>query len=92
MLLNVVRGAQKFADIRTIDCVVYPTFQEVCNALGLLDNEKEWEEALEEATFWATPSVLRGLFSTIIIFCEVANPVSLWEKFWLAMSEDVRHA
>lgn len=46
---------------------------------------------MQEATFWATPFALKDLFSTIIIFCEVADPVSLWEKFWQPMSEDIAH-
>lgn len=68
MLLNIVKGAEKFEDTMTVEGVLYPTFQEACNVLGLLDNDKEWYEAMEEAMFWATPFVLRGLFSTIIIF------------------------
>lgn len=91
MLLNVVRGPQSYEEIRTVDGVLHLTFQEACNELGLLDNDKEWDEALQEASIWATPSQLRNLFATIIIFCEVADSLSLWEKHWQPMSEDISH-
>lgn len=50
MLLNVVRGPLSYEQIRTDDGILYSTFQEACNALGLLDDDKEWDEALQEAS------------------------------------------
>ena len=46
MLLNVIKGARSFEEIRTINNVVYPTFRSACYALGLLDDDKEWHKAL----------------------------------------------
>lgn len=91
MLLNVVKGPQRCEEIRTVEGVIYATFQEACNALSLLDNDNEWDAALEEAAFSATPISLRNLFSTITIFYEVADPISLWEKYWLHMSGNIKH-
>jgi hypothetical protein len=36
LLLTVVAGATSFENLRTIDGVVYPTFQAACGAMGLL--------------------------------------------------------
>ncbi|KAM4099556.1 hypothetical protein ACJW30_05G000100 [Castanea mollissima] len=50
MLLNVIKGPRSFEEIRTINNVVYPTFRSTCYALGLLDDDKEWHEALNHAS------------------------------------------
>ena len=54
MLLNVVKGARSFEEIRTIDHVVYPTYRATCYAHGLLDDDKEWDDAIKKASNWAS--------------------------------------
>ena len=61
MLLNVIKGARSFEEMRTINNVVYPTFRSTCCALGLLDDDKEWHEALNHAPYWASGKQLREL-------------------------------
>ncbi|KAK4597272.1 hypothetical protein RGQ29_015015 [Quercus rubra] len=46
VLLNVIKGARSFEEMKTINNVVYPTFRSTCYALGLLDDDKEWHEIL----------------------------------------------
>ena len=41
MLLNVVKGARSFKEIRTINNVVNSDLRSTCYALGLLDDDKE---------------------------------------------------
>lgn len=41
ILLNIVKGPQSYEDIRTVYGILYSTFQEACNTLGLLNNDKE---------------------------------------------------
>ncbi|XP_050290504.1 uncharacterized protein LOC126728763 [Quercus robur] len=62
-----------------------------CYALGLLDDDKEWHEALNHASYWASGKQLRELFVTMLIFCEVANPYKLWISNWQLLSEDILH-
>lgn len=59
MLLNVVKGAASYEYIRTIDGVTYQTFQETCKVLGLLENDREWHDALIQASQWASSQQLR---------------------------------
>lgn len=69
LLLNFVRGPTSFADIRTINGVTYPTYKDTYYALGLLNDHKEWNEAMAEASQWAVVSQLREFFchySTIL--------------------------
>jgi len=48
-----IYGATCFEDIRTIDGVFHPTFKSGCMALGLLNDDGEWHDALNEASTWA---------------------------------------
>ena len=78
MLLNVVIGARSFKEIRTINNVINSDFKSACYALGLLDDDKEWHEALNHVSHWALGKQLRKLFIIILIFCEIFDPYKLW--------------
>nr|GEV15652.1 nucleic acid-binding, OB-fold protein [Tanacetum cinerariifolium] len=56
MLLCHQKGCKSFLGIRTVNDIVYPTCQAACEALGLLENDREWEITLEEAALTATPA------------------------------------
>ncbi|XP_071705325.1 uncharacterized protein [Rutidosis leptorrhynchoides] len=88
MLLNIVKGPQSFEDIRSVNGILHPTFKDACFAYGLI-NDKEWTEAIDEATLWASGSQLRDLFVTILLFCNVSKPLKLWEQHWEALSDDI---
>lgn len=68
MLLNYVKGAQSFENIRTVDGTTYDTYQEACYHQGLLDSNNEWHEALDEAARTQMGSQLRELFVTLMLF------------------------
>ena len=91
MLLNVVKGARSFKEIRTINNVVYSDFRSACYVLDLLDDDKEWHEALNHASHWASGKQLRELFITMLIFCEVFDAYKLWISNWRLLSEDILH-
>ncbi|PIN26452.1 DNA helicase PIF1/RRM3 [Handroanthus impetiginosus] len=91
MLLYKVSGAQSFADIRTFNGTIYPTFKEACSACGLLDDDNEWHQALSEASTWASPIKLHNMFSTMLMFSEITNPVNLWERHWRSMVDDFEY-
>ena len=91
MLLNVVKGAQSFKEIRTINNVVNSDFISTCYALGLLNDDKEWHEALNHASHWALGKQLCELFVIILIFCEVSDFYKLWISNWWLLFEDILH-
>lgn len=84
-----ILGCKSFEDLRTLDngtiCI---SFKEAALKRGFIQDDQEWIDCLQEATYTATPSQLRSLFITILIFCEPANHLLLWEKFNTHMSED----
>nr|GEU99212.1 DNA helicase [Tanacetum cinerariifolium] len=89
MLLCHQKGCKSFLGIRTVNDVVYPICRAACEALGLLENDREWEITLEEVALTATPVELRTLLTHILTFCQVSDPMKLWNRTWKRMSEDI---
>ncbi|XP_013699854.1 ATP-dependent DNA helicase PIF1-like [Brassica napus] len=89
MLIHVFKGPTGFEYLCTVGNTVYEEFRDACYARGLLDDDKEWHEAIEEPSHWATGWQLRRLFIIILIYCEVANPLKLWEHAWKYLSEEI---
>jgi len=88
LLLHHVKGPTSFAYLRTVNAVEHPTFQAACMALGLLEDDNQWYHTSNEAILLCTPSKLRDLFVTILVFCCPSDPVSLWNKYKVSLSED----
>ncbi|XP_071720647.1 uncharacterized protein [Rutidosis leptorrhynchoides] len=89
MLLNIVKGPLSFEDICRVDGTLHPTFKDASFAHGLINDDKEWTEAISEATLWASGSQLCDLFVTILLFCNVSKPLKLWETHWEALADDI---
>ncbi|GKA47493.1 DNA helicase [Tanacetum coccineum] len=69
MLLCHQTGCTSFPGIRTVNNIVYPTCRAACEALGLLQDDREWEITLQEAALSATPAELRTLLAHIFAYC-----------------------
>jgi len=90
LLLHEVRGPTWFNDLKTVSGVVHPSYQSACQALGLLEDDTHWDRTLEEATIIDSPQKIRQLFAVLLVFCQLADPLKLWEKHKDSMSEDVK--
>ncbi|XP_028801522.1 uncharacterized protein LOC114756750 [Neltuma alba] len=51
MLLAIVKGPRSFEELRTVDDVLHPTFRDACYALGLLEDDKEYVDAIQEQSW-----------------------------------------
>jgi hypothetical protein len=91
MLLHIVKGPRSFSEIQNRAGTQYPAYRAACQALGLLGDDQEWSNAINDASEWALPYQLRHLFVTILIFCEVTNPRKLYEDDASQISEDIVH-
>jgi hypothetical protein len=91
LLLTVVRGPMSFQHLRTVNGVEHDTFQLACAALGLLEDDGEWEQCLQEASVFASGRQLRSLYVTIIRDCQPLYPANLWEQFKVHLCDDLRH-
>ncbi|XP_031116661.1 uncharacterized protein LOC116020321 [Ipomoea triloba] len=65
-LLNVVRGPTNFEDIKSYKGVIYPTFRDACYARGLLDDDKEYIDAINEASHWSTAQSMWKLYGVVL--------------------------
>ena len=81
LLLTVIPGATSFAHLHTVNNVPYNTFKEACFVLGLLENDHEWKQCLQEASQMQIGYTLHMLFATIIFHCNPTSPGVLWNQF-----------
>ncbi|XP_047953329.1 uncharacterized protein LOC125199313, partial [Salvia hispanica] len=88
-MLNIVRGATSYEEIRTVNGIQHATFRDACFALGLLDDDKEYIDGIIEASFWASTDCLRKLFVTLLSSESISRPNFVWDSCWKFLSEDV---
>ncbi|XP_026383265.1 uncharacterized protein LOC113278718 [Papaver somniferum] len=92
ILLNVQRGCHSYDDIKTVDCVTHLTFKAACLALGLLEDDGEWDHAIKEAaTIYINGKILRELFVTLLLNCKVTEPKKLWSENWKLLADGIEH-
>ena len=85
LLLTNVFGPKSFEDIRTIDGIVHKTFQDTAVTRNLVNDDKIWIECKNEANDHQTNiHLLKKLFVTILLNCEVSN-----HKAFLLHCEDM---
>lgn len=89
MLLTKVRGPTSFNDLRTVNGTCYGTFQDACKEYGLLDDDKEWHEVLDQCAAGGLSPQIRQLFVHIIVNCKVTDLATLWIKHWQQMIDDI---
>ena len=81
------RPATSYANLRTVDGVVYDTFHEAAVRFGLFASENEGHYVMIEAVeSYCTPFALRFLFSRVILENYPARP--LWDEFKNSMAQD----
>ncbi|XP_015112256.1 ATP-dependent DNA helicase PIF2-like [Diachasma alloeum] len=88
LLLITATGPTSFENLRTVDGHTHPTFQSTCLALGLIEDDAEWDRAMTEGEVWMMPRQLRHFFVRILIDCQPINSEEFWENFKEAMSQD----
>lgn len=89
MLLHTKKGPTSFESLKTVDNQILQTYREACLQLGLLEDDKQWENTLNEAELTCHPHKIRELFAIILTTCAPSNPRGLWDQFKESMSEDI---
>ena len=84
-------GKTSFENLKTVDGELCESYQEVCRLLGLLQDDREWDDVLTEGSVTKLSPALRELFTTILLFCMPANPKELFEKHYLEWTDDFIH-
>nr|XP_017255780.1 PREDICTED: uncharacterized protein LOC108225432 [Daucus carota subsp. sativus] len=89
LLLTKVCGPTSYNHLKTVNGRCYNSFKEACLNLGLLDDDKEWHEVIEECAKSGLPPQIRQLFVHIIVNCQVTDLLNLWQRQWKSMADDI---
>ena len=89
ILLNKVKGPRSFEEIRTVNGEEYLSFRDACYALGLLDDDKEYIDAIKEASHSGSGFYLRFLFATLLMCNSMSKPEVVWENTWEYLSDGI---
>jgi hypothetical protein len=81
-------GKTSFEDMLRVGGVVHPTYQSVCTALGLLQDDNEWHIALADAAVSSMPQQMRELFVSILLWCAPTDPPALFSAHVTDMWDD----
>ncbi|XP_053595510.1 uncharacterized protein LOC128667831 [Microplitis demolitor] len=90
LLLHEVRGPESFTALRTIKDVIYPPFQEACRVMGLLEDDAHWDQTLAEVSISDSSYKIRELFAVMLVFCQVGDPIKLWDKYRDNFTDDIK--
>ncbi|KAJ0517389.1 putative DNA helicase [Helianthus annuus] len=89
ILLNKVKGPRSFVEILTVNKQICKTFREACYKRGLLEDDTEYIEAIQEASHSGSGYFLRSLFSTMLLNETLSRPEFVWQKTWQFLSDDI---
>nr|AFK37589.1 unknown [Lotus japonicus] len=62
VLLTMQKGCDSFKSIKTVKGVVYPTFHDACEAMGLLEDDREYVDGISISSEFGSGTQLRKLF------------------------------
>lgn len=88
MLLLYVRGAQSFADLRTVDGAIVETFKEAAVRLNLIEDDDYSERCMTEASLVCVAHQLRQMYALICVFYSPTNPKELFDTYKQSMLAD----
>ena len=89
ILLTIQKGCVDYESIKTIDGQMYETFQEACYALGLLADDKEFIDAIKEASEIAFRYQLRRLFVTLLGTNTMLKLDVVWNSTWSVLCDEI---
>ncbi|CAN0880288.1 ATP-dependent DNA helicase PIF1 [Linum grandiflorum] len=88
LLLGKVPEDLSFNHLRTYNTVLYLSYQQTCQAMGLLASDDEWDSVMAEVSRWAHPAQIRSVFVSLLIYCELSDPIGLLQRWWESMADD----
>ena len=86
-----MKGPTCYEDIKRVNNITSDTFRDACYALGLLDDDKEYIDCIEETSKWASGSYCRSLFVMLITTDTLSRPDYVWEKTRQFLCDDILH-
>ncbi|XP_058776622.1 uncharacterized protein LOC131650944 [Vicia villosa] len=89
MMLTVKKGPLCYQDIKTVDGKKLKTFRDACFAMGFLQDDREFIEAIKEAHQWGSGHFLRKLYVTMLLSSSMNRPEHVWRKTWMYLSDGI---
>jgi len=89
ILLTIQKRCVDYESIRTIDGQMFEIFQEACYALGLLADDKEFNDAIKEANEIASGYQFRRLFITLLGMNTISKPDVVWNSTWSVLCDEI---
>jgi hypothetical protein len=59
--------------------------------LGLVDDDREFIHAINEASCWGGGGYLRIMFVGLLIGGQLQQPSFVWDNTWEALSDDIQY-
>ncbi|XP_058726583.1 uncharacterized protein LOC131597942 [Vicia villosa] len=89
MMLTVKKGPLCYEDIKNVDGKQHKTFRGACFAMGFLQDDREFVEAIKEAHVWGSGVFLRKLFVTMLLSSSMNRPEHVWRLTWRYLSDGI---
>ncbi|RXK40560.1 hypothetical protein M231_02212 [Tremella mesenterica] len=91
MLLYHVPSPKSYLFLRSVNGTVHATFKMACEALGLLESDREYDLCLDEAATFQSAQALRMLFVTTLIHSSPNDPRGLFDRHREDLFDDCRY-
>lgn len=75
ILLNIIKGPKSFKELRTVVGTVYPSFKDACYSFSLLDDNKEFIDAINEVSYWASGVYFQRIFVGMLVSNSLTRPL-----------------
>jgi hypothetical protein len=89
LLLSVQVGCKSFEDIRTVEGHTYDTYREACGALRLLEDDKEFIDAIVEVALLGSGFSIRKMFANLLMSNSMSDPFKVWEHLWETLADGI---
>ncbi|CAJ2678040.1 uncharacterized protein LOC123904970 [Trifolium pratense] len=91
MMLAVVKGPTCYDDIKKIGNTQYFTYRDACFAMGFLEDDRQYIQAIKEAKDWGSGHFLRKLFVIILLAKTMNRPRHVWDETKVWLSDGILH-
>ena len=87
LILNNIKGATCFQDLRKYNNIIYDTYKEAAYAMELIKDNQQVYNMFEEASSIMFPNQLRKYFVHFLLSENIPGNI-IWEKFKIKFGED----
>nr|GEX81184.1 uncharacterized protein [Tanacetum cinerariifolium] len=91
VLLHKQKGPEDWDKIKEVNDTVHRTYRDACYAMGLLVDDREYIDAIEEANSQACGEYVRKVFARLLTSNTISSPDHVWNETWRLMCDDIEY-